>query len=55
MNKEIIENLLLSELEEVKCRIAYIDCHLCSGTDKVVIIENPFEVDIDAPNSIVYY
>lgn len=54
MNKEIIENLLLSELEEVKGGQAYRDCHCSSGAGKVVIIEVPIESDTDDFDGTVY-
>ena len=53
-NKEIIENLLLSELEEVKGGQAYRDCHCSSGAGKVVIIEVPTEDGSEDSNGIIY-
>lgn len=54
MNKEIIENLRLSELEEVKGGQAYRDCHCSSGAGEVVVIEVPIESDTDDSDGTVY-
>ena len=54
MNKEIIENLLLSELEEVKGGQAYRDCHCSSGAGEVVVIEVPIESNPDDSDGTVY-
>lgn len=54
MNKEIIENLLLSELEEVKGGQAYRDYHCSSGAEKVVIIEVPTEDGSEDSDGAIY-
>ena len=54
MSKELIENLLLSELEEVNGGQAYRDCHCSSGAGEVVVIEVPIETDTDDSDGIVY-
>lgn len=43
MSKELIENLLLSEMTEVKGGQASKDCHCESGAGEVVVIEVPNE------------
>jgi hypothetical protein len=54
MSKEIIENLQLSELEEVKGGQAYRDYHCSSGAEKVVIIEVPTEDGSEDSDGAIY-
>lgn len=54
MNKEIIENLLLSELEEVNGGQSSRDCHCSSGAGEIVVIEVPIESDPDDSDGTVY-
>ena len=52
MKKELIENLLLSELAEVKGGLTSKDCHCTSGAGEVVImvpVEGPEEPPIGQP------
>lgn len=54
MSKELIENLLLSELEEVNGGQASRDCHYSSGAGEVVVIEVPIESAPDDSDGTVY-
>lgn len=44
MSKELIENLLLSEMIEVKGGQSSKDCYCESGAGEVVVVEVPVEV-----------